>query len=370
MIVLSDTALARSDARHMIEVADHTLTFREVRLDDLTPTGAQIAAAAGFKAAEDVSVLQVLANGDLEDIRPAETVDLRREVGRFVVVESDRAYRLTIDGQRFDWPCRVVSGLLLRKLGDVADDRALYFERQEQPDCLVGDQDLIDLDAAGVEAFLSRQSVWKLNVQGVLLDLSTSTISVRDALVRAGFNPDQGWQIFLKFAGQTKQLVNLDTEIDLRTPGIEKLRLTPQDVNNGEAPPAACRAFALLDVDEAYLERLGLRWETIIETNRRWLLIHDYPVPSGYRVERAKIALEIPPNYPGAQIYGFYVYPPLMLSSGRTIKSTQLRGILLGVEFHGWSRHRGPAAPWNPAVDNVVTQIALVDAALAKEVGE
>jgi hypothetical protein len=208
------------------------------------------------------------------------------------------------------------------------------------------------------------------NYSAFVLDVATPTIVVREALIQAGFNPDQGWQIFLKIAGQAKQLVDLNTEIDLRTPGIEKLRLTPNDVNNGEAPPAPCRTFALLDIDETHLNRLGLRWETIIEAGRHWLLIHDYPVPTGYTVERTKLALEIPPNYPGAQIYGFYAYPPLALSSGRIIESTQLRGVLLGVEFHGWSRNRGSAAPWNPAADNVVTQLTLVDAALAKEVGE
>jgi len=82
------------------------------------------------------------------------------------------------------------------------------------------------------------------------------------------------------------------------------------------------------------------------------------------------VELEVPPTYPGAQIYGFYAFPPLALSSGRGIESTQLRGTLLGVEYHGWSRNRGAGAPWNPAVDNVVTQLALVDAALTREVGE
>ena len=77
---------------------------------------------------------QGLATGDLEDIRPNETVDLRREAGRFVIVESDRAYRFTIDGQRFDWPCRIVSEGLLRKLGQVPADKVIYFERQDQPD--------------------------------------------------------------------------------------------------------------------------------------------------------------------------------------------------------------------------------------------
>lgn len=199
---------------HTINVADQTLTYRQVSIDDLTPTGTQIAIAAGFKSVDGVSVLQVLATGDLEDVRPNETVDLRREGGRFVIVESDRAYRLTIDGQRFDWPCRIVSGGLLRKLGQVPTDKVIYFERRDQPDRQVDDQDLVDLDAAGVESFVSRKLVWKLNVQGVVLELFAPTIVVREALVEAGFNPDQGWQIFLKIVGQQKQPVELTTLID------------------------------------------------------------------------------------------------------------------------------------------------------------
>lgn len=354
----------------MIQIADESLTFRNAWLDDGKVTGAQLAAAGGFKSADSVSVLHVLANGELEDIRPTETVDIRAAASRFVIVETDRAYRLTLDGQRFDWVCRVVSGGVLRKLGQIPADKAIYLERHDEPDRLVGDHDLVDLDGKEVESFVSRKPLWKLNVQGVVLELTTPSIVVRDALIKAGFNPDQGWQIFLKVAGEKKRPVELTTEIDLRTPGIEKLRLTPKDVNNGEALQASRREFALLDADEAHLNRLGLRWETLVEKKRRWLLIHEYPLPAGYTVERTKLALEIPPNYPGAQIYGFFAYPPLALANKRVIESTQLRGVLLGVEFHGWSRHRGPAAPWNPAVDNVVSQLTLVDAALAKEVGE
>lgn len=356
--------------RRTINIADQTLTYRQASIDDLTPTGAQLAIVAGFKSLKAVSVLRVLATGDLEDVRPDEMVDLHREEGRFVIIESDRTYRVTIDDQRFDWPCRIVSGGLLRKLGQVPTDKAIYFEREDQPDRQVDDQDLVDLDAAGVESFISRKPVWKLNVQGVVLELFAPTIVVREALAEAGFNPDQGWHIFLKIAGQQKQLVELSTVIDLRRSGIEKLRLTPKDVNNGEASAMPRRTFVLLDSDEAYLNRLGSKWETFVEAERRWLLLHSYPLPVGYTVAHSKIALEIPPTYPGAQIYGFYAYPPLALSSDRLIESTQLRGVILGVEYHGWSRNRGPAAPWDPTIDNVVTQLALVDAALAKEVGE
>jgi hypothetical protein len=264
-----------------------------------------------------------------------------------------------------------VSGGVLRKLGQVPGDKAIFFERQDEADRVVGEHDLVDLDAAGVEFFISRQRMWKLNVQGVILDLTTPTIRVREALIKAGFNPDQGWHIFLKLAGEKKEPVELTTEIDLRRPGIEKLRLTPKDVNNGEALPAPRRAFALLDADEVHLDRLGLRWETIVEQQqRRWLVIYEYPLPTGYMAARTTLALEIPLNYPGAQIDSFYAHPPLALASGRAIDRTQLRAPVLGTQFHGWSRHRGAGAPWNPAVDNVATHLALVDAALGKEVGE
>jgi len=153
---VSEAALKRGEARHTIEVADLTLTFRAVRIDELTPNGAQLAEAAGFKPAQGAIVLQVHANGELEGIRPGEVVDLRRLEGRFVIVESDRSYRFTLDGERFYWPCCVVSGGALRELGKVPADKAIYFEREDRADRPIGDHDLVHLDGARVEAFCWR----------------------------------------------------------------------------------------------------------------------------------------------------------------------------------------------------------------------
>ena len=132
MGIVPEAALERGQARHTIEVADQTLTFRSVPIEDLTPTGAQLAAAAGFKPVQQATVLHVLANGELEDIRPDETVDLRHGDGRFIIVESDRIYRFTLDGERFDWPCRIISGGVLRKLGQVPDDKEIFLERRRR----------------------------------------------------------------------------------------------------------------------------------------------------------------------------------------------------------------------------------------------
>lgn len=143
------------EVRPVIEVCGFDLQFRDVGIDDHTPSGAQIAAASGFVPSSDATVLQILANGELEDVRPNESVDLDAGLVRFIVVESDRTYRLTIDGTRYDWPGRVVSGGLLRKLASVAPGKSLYLELRDQPDQQLGDTELIDLATDGVEHFYS-----------------------------------------------------------------------------------------------------------------------------------------------------------------------------------------------------------------------
>jgi hypothetical protein len=74
-----------------------------------------------------------------------------------VIVESDRTYRFTLDGERFYWPCRIVSGGALRELGKIPADKAIHFEQEARADRSIGDHDLVDLDGARVEAFHSRK---------------------------------------------------------------------------------------------------------------------------------------------------------------------------------------------------------------------
>lgn len=136
-----------------IEVCGLDLEFRTVAMDDRTPTGAQIAAAAGFPPAADATVLQILANRELEDIRPTEVVNLDSGLTRFIVAEGSESYRFTIDGVRYDWPSRAITGAVLRKLVSVPENKVLYFERRDQADQQLRDLDSIDLADAGVEHF-------------------------------------------------------------------------------------------------------------------------------------------------------------------------------------------------------------------------
>jgi hypothetical protein len=352
-------------------VAGPDLVFREVAIDGAAPTARQVAHAAGSKPPDDAIVLHQLPDGELTLLLPSDpTVLPYQGESRFVVVQGDHIDLLRIDGIRYDWPCRFVSGRVLRRLGSVPHDRRLFLRRADGSERQVGERDLVDLDMPGIETFVTGPKTWHLNVQGVVIDVAAPRITARAALEAAGFDVRKPWHIFLKVAGQPKVEIALDYVIDLEAHGIEKLRLLPRNVDNGEAPLPPQRDFALLEVDENHLDRLRLRWETVVESDgRRWLLISAFPLPPGYTVETALLALEIPSAYPGAQIYGFYAHPELALSSGAAIRSTQLVGVVRGKRLVGWSRHR-PGQPWDPANDNVVTQLCLVEAALTKEVGQ
>jgi len=205
---------------------------------------------------------------------------------------------------------------------------------------------------------------WDLNVQGVIVRFAHPTILVRDAIQKAGFDPAASWIIILKIAGEPKKPVDITTEIDLRHHGIEKLRLMPKQIDNGEAPLSRRLDFALLPQDEAHLDRLGVRWETVLDGQRRWLQLPNYPLPDGYTSTNTNIAIEIPTSYPTSQLDMFYCNPPLARKRGGDIPQTHHVETICGVPHQRWSRHR----QWDCTRDTLATHLALVDESLHREV--
>ncbi len=350
-----------------IEVADIDLVFRSVGVSDRTLTGGQILSFCDATPRDEHVVLQWLPSGDLEEIREDEVVDIRGAAGgRFVVAKSDRLFRFALNDRSLAWPVGEISEVILRTLGQIPSAEALYLQRDDEADRLVEAGGRVVLREAGVERVYSKPALWKLNVQGVVIESEAPTILVRDALTRAGFDPDQGWIIVLK-ASDAKRQVSLDEAIDLRAPGIEKLRLTPREINNGEMA-ATRREFRLLPGDEAGLTARKLRWETVIDGGRRWLVLNDLELPAGYQVPTVTVAVEVPPSYPTAELDMFFCRPHLVRLDGVTIPQTQVNETIEGQMFQRWSRHRGAVAPWRVGTDNVITHLALVEAALLREV--
>lgn len=114
------------------------------------------------------------------------------------------------------------------------------------------------------------------------------------------------------------------------------------------------RDFELGPDDTRALDALGCRWEAANLAGALWIIIHDFPIPAGYNVVLARVAIRVD-NYPSGGIDMAYFYPPLSRSDGLQINNlTDFQ--LEGLTYQQWSRHYG----WNPEVDSLATHIRRV----------
>ncbi len=346
--------------------------FDEKRsLSDSDPTGRQILEKFERFPADEHVLLYLPRSEKLQAIELDETIDLRaRGPERFFAFKTDRLFNFIVNGRRFSWGASEISVAIIRLVARIPDSEMLFLERFDEHDQELADVGTVRLSGKGVERIVSRQPSWKLNVQGVLLTLTTPVVKVKDAMAQAGFDPRSDWIAILKRKGEEKLQVSLDDTIDLTRPGIEKLRLMPAQINNGEAHTEPRREFGLLERDEAYLNERSLHWETFFDGERRWLLLHNFVLPKGYNHSTSCIAIDVPPTYPQSEIDMFHCLPHLKLSSGGIISETSGRTVIAGQTFQQWSRHLNGQTRWNPATDSIMTHVAVIEAALAKEVGE
>jgi len=128
------------------------------------------------------------------------------------------------------------------------------------------------------------------------------------------------------------------------------------------------RDVILPEEDVDFLVSLGKDWETIKDGNLEWLLVYGYPVPDGYNVKEADIAVMITPAYPTAQLDMAYFNPGLNRINGIVINATQCHQMIDGKSWQRWSRHRTPENPWRPGIDNLMTHFVSIDNWLAREV--
>lgn len=119
------------------------------------------------------------------------------------------------------------------------------------------------------------------------------------------------------------------------------------------------RDFQLPQDDIAFLNSLELLWEAIMDQGMQWVIIHDYPVISGYNLEKVSVAIKIETGYPRAQLDMAYFYPALQRLDGHPIGATCMQ-LINGKQFQRWSRHRTSANPWREGVDDISTHISLV----------
>ena len=370
---MTDASDTLSPGHLAVNIARTDLVFRTLFFEAGSPTGGEILAAGEIGPAEEVVLLQWLPNGDFEEIRSDERIQVTNGERPYLIYgRSDRLYRLTVNGKCVFWPEVAISESQIRQIGRIADDEELVFRPKGGDERALKAGEELDLDGVGSEAVYSVPgtvaTVWKLNVQGVPIKSDAPKIGVREALLKAGFDPDKDWIIVLRNADGKIQL-GIDDEVDLSKEGIEKLRLTPREINNGDSArtPSAESAFALLPSDDEGFRRRGFAPRRVVEGGRRWLIFGGYPLPKGLSPPAVAVALEIPPSYPRAEIDMFYCHPAVRRDDGVTIPQTGAKEVIEGRTYQRWSRHRGAKSRWDARTDTVLTHLTLVDGALAAE---
>lgn len=362
----------RIEARGVFRINawDGTEFDKLAQFETKTPTARKVLEKLEFIPADEHILLHVQEAGGIVEVPLDSEIQLdRNEATTVAGFRADRIFKLLLNERRLSWGEKEISIAALRTVTKTADDQQFVLELKDEADRPLEETDLVALDDPGLERIYTRARSWKLLVQGVLLTFDTPQITVRDALVKAGLDPDQGWTAVLKFVGAPKESVQLNDTIDLSRKGIEKLWLRPDHVNNGEAHAPVNRAFVLRAEDEDYLAKRTESTETIIDGGKRWFILRGYKLPDGYRQEAVDIAVLMPPSYPAAQLDMFFCAPHLSLESGHPIPQTQSRQTIAGRSYQRWSRHRSGPTVWNPAKDSLISHIALIEDAIAREVG-
>lgn len=188
-------------------------------------------------------------------------------------------------------------------------------------------------------------------------------ITGKELLVLAGKTPIERFQINQRFRFGRVEEVQLDEKVDLATCGVERFMTLPLDQTEGRP---LSRAFALPEQDEHFLNASGLEWETIQESNKRWLILRNHPIPDGYTIPQANVAIMITPGYPAGPLDMVYFHPGLVRTDGVGIKALSNQSIE-GKTYQRWSRHYTSQNPWRPGLDDISTHLSLVNHWLKRE---
>lgn len=227
-------------------------------------------------------------------------------------------------------------------------------------------KEVIDLEEfAKAGKPVPKEQEYKFRVDKVLVTTQKERLQGREILTLAGMTPPQNFILQQKIKGRVVR-IGLDDFVDLTDPGVERFMTIPNEVTEGEASGTR-RQFDLLSEDQEYLESLGLQWETVQDPDMaRRVVIHGYPVPSGYNIDKVSVFVYLPPNYPDVQIDMAYFLPHLSRNDNKPIGALS-NTVADGQTWQRWSRHRKEHNQWRIGEDNLGTHMALVSSWLEKE---
>jgi len=207
----------------------------EYSLNDPIVTGQQLLDTARKRPADEHLIFQLLQDGQLEDIRLDETVDLRQPgIEKFITWKSDRSFRFVIDGRQFEWGAPIITGYKLKDLAEV-DPRSysVWLEVRGGEDRLISDRDFVNLDGEGTERFFTKVKniTVIVNQRSVVFSQSMATgLEIKQAAIQQGVSIQEDFVLFEVVAeGSLDQIGDCDS-VTLREGQV--FRATAPDDNS------------------------------------------------------------------------------------------------------------------------------------------
>ncbi|WP_412464914.1 multiubiquitin domain-containing protein [Flavobacterium mekongense] len=372
--------LAREGIEKFFVKDSFAFTFNGVKLYSYKKdvTGKEIFQIAGIEHTSCYTLYQKLKGCDFEKISLDENIDLSSAgIEEFITKDAD-TFVYSLDGEHEMTDKKSLTPKQILDFGGVDSDKfylvqkleagaekvyAYSYDEKIQMDCK-GNTFITRawLEIADVEEFGKKCELippaksYKIKIDKNYHVVKGKTITHNELIVLGGKTDIAQYDVYKFMNGNPKPIKILPNEtVDLTEQCLVRFVLQPKEQRDGRGTR---QAFILPDEDVEALESMGLQWETL-STPGKWIIIYDYPIPDGYNVDKADVALMITPSYPATEIDMAYFYPPLSKNDKKSINATTNQ-VIDGKNFQRWSRHRKPGE-WVPGIDNISTHLCLVD---------
>ncbi len=210
---------------------------------------------------------------------------------------------------------------------------------------------------------MNKTHEYKIQIDKDIFSVDHPILTGRELLEIAKKEPVEQFAIYLKVKEGSPQRIEANAKVDLRNPGVERFVTLPLDQTEGFG---GRQEFTLPQDDIDWLCNTGLNYELVSEESVLRVVLYDFLVPPGYNHNEVDVNVRIDPGYPDTQIDMVYVYPPLARADGRPMHALS-QDPFDGKIWQRWSRHRTPANPWRPGIDNLSTHFGLIEEWFSRE---
>ena len=261
-------------------------------------SGEELLTLAGKEPQSDYVIYLILEDGDMENIRLPETIDLqRRGIEVFRTFKTDLIYRLLVDGKSREWGSDFITGRAIKRLIAVEDhaEVGIWQKAKSGEDKLIEDTDVVNLGCEGIEQFRVGAK-YSICIEGKVFEWSKKTITTEEIIQLGGWDASQG-------------AVEVDKDQNERPLASgEVIKLKPghnfckkQRFKRGfDENSRIGKEVLLLQKNFANVEYKEVK-------NLHWFKIEDYSLPSPLSPEVISVVFSVTAGHPVPKPYGFYI---------------------------------------------------------------